>query len=287
MTLYHEIVQMRAGATPQSFDGSGTANFNGKAKKLIAIVAAPSMSVYTTDEGFGGAVKLSSSNFRGDRYFPFGFLFNSGPSTNSAVKGFGTTIVPTDIDIAPNSSMTVNISTVIGSTQTGTIDITFDFVYDDGSTPQELINKYANAHNSLIPVAVKGFTLNYYQAIAATSETALTGNATSVANVPQEAVEIVGEVNGLALDTAVTQSEEITGKIRHDLSLTEAKAQDTPIGGGMPNLGTEVEGGALYSWSFNPMYLRTEGKEVTVRQYVTMYSAITGGADLASMLAWR
>lgn len=285
MTLYHEIVQMRAGATPYTFDGEQTARFNDKAKKLVAMTVSHSISTETTDEALGMVVKINSTNWTGDRYFSGGYIHSSGPTTNHSTTPVHLTTTWLDIPVSPNTTMIVNISTVVGATQTGTNDVTIDFIYDDGQTPSDVLNGIGNIAQQA--VAAVGGQYNYLAALADTAETPFTGNNEAFANIPANAKEIIGVESAYALDTAVTAAEEITGKIRFDFGVQGQGDQFALMNGGSSGLGTEVEGGAPAYWSKQIMSLKLPDREIQVRAFANAYSTITGGADVAYVLLWR
>lgn len=285
MTLYHEIVQMRAGATPYTFDGEQTARFNDKARRLVAMTVSHSVSTETTDEALGMVVRINSTNWTGNRYFSGGMIHSSGPTTNHSTTPVELTTTWLDIPITPNTTMIVDISTVVGATQTGTNDVTIDFIYDDGQTPSDIIAGIGNIARQA--VAAVGGQYNYLAALADTAETAFTGNNTAFANIPAFANEIIGVESAYALDTAVTAAEEITGKIRFDFGVQGQGDQFALMNGGSPGLGTEVEGGIPAYWSKQIMSLKLPAREIQVRAFANAYSAITGGADVAYVLLWR
>lgn len=287
MVLYHGIAQMRAGATPQTFDGSQTITFNEKAARLVALCVSMSQSVRTTDEGVGMGVKLSSSNWQGDRYFPAGYLQPVGPATNAAYKAFKSTIIPLDIEVGGNTTVEVNISTVIGATQTGTLDVTIDLIYDDGETPGDIIDAIRLAPNSMIPIAIKGGNYLYLANLAVTARTAFSNNNSAAGNIPAEAEELVGCIAGAVPDTALTADQEATGYLDYEFGISEGVDQKALLSGSIPGDGTEVDGNEPADWAYTPMYLRMPDREVQVRGFVNLYGAVTGGLSLAAFLLWR
>lgn len=283
---YSDIVQMRAGATPQSFDGNQTVRFNEKARKLVAIKVSHSLSVQTAAEGWAMAIRLQSSNFNGSRYFFAGAFQNINVETNISPGTTMLDIVALDIDIQPNTTLTVDISTVVGSTQTGTHDVTLEFMYADGALPADIMQ--AIVARSGMPPA-KGGSYGYTSALATTVETALTGN-NSTLNIPAEAKEIIAVVPIGLLDTAHTQSEEGTGFFKVDYGLSDQGVQKYSVAGWAPGLGTEVDSPApnCIAQIRSPIYISNlPNRELQVQAWYTAYSAITGGADYALNILWR
>jgi hypothetical protein len=277
MTIYAGKVQMRAGATPYTFDGDQDLQLNDKAKRLVGMLVSHSLSTYTTDEGVGMVVRLkSSSNWSHEIEVPAGMVFPAGPATNNAVKLAPAEFIPLDLELAPNTVITVDITTWAGATQTGTNDVTITLLYDDGNTPADILAAMSNI------VGMKGCGWGYLAANAATTRAAL-----STFTIPSHAREIIAGKFLLVHDTAVTASEEITGYIEIDLGITGQGDQHYAINGGSPNLGTEVEGGVPEIMPFVPMHIPLPGKEITVKPYINAYSTITGGAQVLCALAWR
>ena len=232
MFTFSDIVQMRAGATPQTFDGNQTLRINERGKKLVAMKVSQSLSVVTTDEGLGMAVRLQSSNWNGSRYFFAGWVANSPPASNHASYGGFIDIVPLDITIAPNTTVIVDISTVLGATQTGTLDVTIEFMYSDGSISSDIVQSLEGKSGM---VSAKGGSYGYATALTTTTRTAFTGNGTSL-NIPEEASEIIAVIPEMVLDSAVTQSEEITGFVEVDFGLSDQGVQKYALNGGSPGL---------------------------------------------------
>lgn len=286
MPMYTDSIVLRAGATPHTFDGNGTIRFNDKARRITGISIGQSQSIYTTDEGFVMAVKLSENAGLTSKapIFIMGWTMDAGPATNHAAQSYPPDYIPLDIPVAPSSTMRVDLSTVAGAVQTGTHDCQITIHYDAGDTPRDILNAAAGC-SGIVPV--KGGTYGYVTALATTTETALAGNGSTL-NIPGIAKEIVGLAACKVLDTAVTQSEEIGGKVRFEFSgISDQGKQEYPLSGGTPNLGTEVEGGNPSPIRRLPMYLPCPGSEVQTSGYITFMSAITGGADVAINLLWR
>ena len=276
---------MRAGATPYTFDGEQTGRFNDKAKKLVAMAVSMSLTAVTTDEAVGTVIRINSTNWTGNRYFSGGFIHASPNTTNKSATPVHVTTTWLDIDITPNTTFNVDITTVIGAIMTGTVDVTIDFIYDDGQTPQDIINGIGSIAQQ--GVAAKGGQFNYLAALADTAETPMTLNNTSQANIPADAIEIIGIESAYALDTAITASQELTGKIRFDFGVQGQGDQFALMNGGSPGLGTEVDSGAPAYWSKQPFYLKVPNREIQVRAFANAYGDVTGGADLAYVLLWR
>lgn len=287
MTLYHEVVQMQAGATPLTFDGSGTARFNDRATKLVAMVVSHSLSVRTTDEAVGIIVRLSSSNWAGYRYFAGGLVFTGGPANNASVKTGPATVIALDIPIRPNTTMSVDLTTVIGATQTGTNDVTITFIYCDGKTPSDILLNLAKCNNGLCPLPVRGGTFNQDAAVATTARTAMTYNNAAEFNIPAEATEIVGCLVANALDGAVSADEDFTGYIEFEFGIPDAVDQKIPLQSFIPGDGTEVDGADWATWSYIPMHVKLPNREIQARAYTVLYHAITNGGDVAINLLWR
>ena len=282
---YSDVVTMRAGATPQTFDGAQTITLNEKARKLVGIQISESLSVRTTDEGSAKVVRLTSSNWNGSRYFLMGSAFSSGPANNNSSKGAPMDFVALDIPVAPNSTVQIDITEASGATQTGTHDVAVELMYADGNLPAD-VQAAMNAKAGC--PAVKGGTYNYLAGATATAETALTGNAGALVNIPQEAREIVGIATSMECDTAVTADEEHAAYIRTDYGIATQGVQKQALPGIQPNDGTEVEGNIPRLVSRNPMYLgNLPGRELQVRTYLNLYGAVSGGVGIVVNYLWR
>lgn len=287
MVGWTDSVVIRGGATPQTFDGNQTFRFNAWAKRVTGISLGPSLSTSTTDEGTGMAIRLSENAGLGSKnpVFFMGFTSQPGPTTNNSANGAPPDYIPLDIKVQGNDTMRLDITSVIGATQTGTHDCQVTIHYDAGDTPADILAAAAGG-SGVVPC--KGGSYGYATALATTTETALTGNGSTL-NVPAEANEIIGFVGWHVLDTAVTAAEEIGGKCRFEFSgIGDANKQEYPLSGGSPGLGTEVEGADPVITRRLPMYLKVTGNnEIQVSGYITALSAITGGADVAVNLLWR
>jgi hypothetical protein len=281
---FHETVTIRGGAIPQTFDGGATLNFNERASVLVGMKVSHSLSIHTTEEANGLCIRLQSSNWNGSRYFAAGFIQMAGPATNRSVEGVEPDFIALDIPVSSNSSMTIDVSTILGATQTGTNDVNIEFIYADGQLPADIVQSFIAAAGH---VPAKGGSYAYYTALATTAEVALTGNATLL-NIPQEAKEIIAVAAHEALDTAVTVSEELGSTIRVDYGLTDQGVKQYTTNGGVPNLGTEVDGGAIFKVTRTPSYIpMLPNRELQVRAYVTSLSACTGGKDGYINILWR
>ena len=284
MVIFTDRVSFRAGATPQTFDGGQTFRINSKGRRLLGVALGSSMSAHTTDEGAAMAIKLSNNeNIPKPIFLPMGHTVAPGPATNSSVKFSPVDFMPLDIKVEPNTTIQLDISTVVGATQTGTWDVVVTLLYDDGSTPADIVQAMLGRKGI---VALKGGSYGYSTAITTTAETALTGNGTPL-NIPAFAKEIVGIVAIVLLDTAVTAAEEIGGHVRLELGLDDDGKQEYPLNGGQPPLGTEVEGGGIAMMFPTPMYIPLPSREIQASAFVTFLSAVTGGADVAVFLLWR
>lgn len=284
--IYTDRISFRAGATPLTFDGEQTIRFNEKASKLVGILLSHSLSTYTTDEGYALAVRLSDNTaFSGKNpVFIMGMSADAGPASNKSVQGTPQDFLALDLIVAPNSTLRVDITTIAGAVQTGTHDVVMTFLYSDGSVPADVLAAYAG--NSGVPAA-KGGTFGTVTALATTTETALTGNGGTL-NIPREAQEIVGIVAVKVVDTAVTGSQELGGHVRFDFGLDKQGKQEFPLTGGVPNLGTEVEGGIPKMTKRCPMYIgNLPATELQTSGFISFLSAITGGADVAINILWR
>ena len=280
---YSDQVTLRAGATPHTFDGAGTFTLNEKARKLVALKLSHSSSVTTAAEGSAMALQLDSSNWNGNRYFFMGQIEASNVETNASARPTTKDVIALDIDVQPNTVINVNISTILGATQTGTQDIVLELVYADGALPTDLMAALAG-RSGVVPC--KGGSYAYTQALATTVETAMSGNATTL-NIPAEAKEIIGVSVIGTLDTAITQSEEGAYYIRVDYGLSNQGTQKYAGQGWLPGLGTEVDNN---SWKVerDGIYISAlPSRELQVRAYVNAISAITGGADYALNILWR
>ena len=282
MVIFSDVVQMRAGATPHTFDGAQTLDLNERAKDIIAMIVSQSLSAWTTDEGLGMAIQLDSSNWNGNRYFFAGWMSSSGPTTNHAATLTQADVVPLKIPVGENTSVNVNISAVLGATQTGTFDVTIGFLYSDGEVPSDVMD-YIQSHG----VRAAGGQYAYTQALATTTRTALTNNANAFFNIPASATEIIGFRIGMVLDGAVTQLEETSGLMEIDTGISDQGVQKYAFGGGSPGIGTEVEGGNPVMWQTIPAYIPLPNREIKMRGFVTLMSAITGGMDIAVNVLWR
>lgn len=279
---YSDTVQMRAGSTPYAFDGNQTLRLNSRARRIVAMIVSHSLSTLTTDEAVGLMVRLQSNNWNGSKYFVAGWMHSSPPATNHSATGVMPTVLALDIPVKPDTTITVDITSILGATMTGTHDVTIQFLYDDGSTPSDILAKIGQN-----VVAAKGGSYGYSAALTTTTRTALTGNGTSL-NIPPEATQIIGAVALMALDTAVTAAEEFGGIIEIDFGLAEQGKQVVALNGGSPGLGTEVEGGVPEKVYYLPLYIgNLPNRELQVNAYVTLLSAITGGADIALAIIWR
>jgi hypothetical protein len=285
MPQYEALAQMRGGATPHTYDGAVTVSLNSMARRIIGLTLSHSISVRTTDEAVGMVVRLSSSEWNGNRYFGMGFGGTMGPATNSSQQSVALDYMPFLQPVAANSDIVVDITTVLGATMTGTNDITLIIHYDSGDTPVDVLQ--AAAAKSGLPYNIRGGNYVYTAAQTGTAETALTGNNTEVANIPAEAKEIVGSRQLSATDGALTADEEITGYVRWDFGIPEQGDQRSPIPALVPGDGTEVDTGAVANWSHSPMYLRLPSKLVVTRGYINLYGASTGNYTGAFNLLWR
>lgn len=282
MGLQSKVAQMRAGATPQSFDGAQKIRMpsnDGRPSTIVSIVLSASMSIITTDEGAGMAVKLTAEDWAGSKIFPMGWLHASPNATNLSCKPAGQDILGVDIPVKSLVDVQVDISTILGAVQTGTWDVTVGLLIDDGYTPKKVLDR--------IPFPIReiaGSNFGYTTALTTTTKTDL-----STIKIPASAQAIVaGKFLGV-LDTAITADEEITSYFTLTDDAEAIKGtHDYPGMGGSPGLGTEVNSGE-HGWApWIPMFidLSKVTKEITVTPSVTAYSAITGGADYACALAW-
>ena len=286
MVGWTDSITIRAGATPLTFDGEGTIRFNDLARRITGISIGHSLSAWTTEEGYAMAVKLSENAGLPSRnpVFFMGMLAAAGPTTNKAEEVRPQDYVPLDIPVAPSSTMRVDITTILGATQTGTHDVRITIHYDAGDTPADILAAAAG-RSGVAPC--KGGSYGTVTALTTATETAMTGNGSTL-NIPMEAKEIIGIVAIGAADTAVTQLEEMGGHVRLEFSgITDANKQEYPINGGNPNIGTEVEGGNACELRRLPMYLRCPNQEIQVSAFINALSAKTGGADYAVNLLWR
>lgn len=286
MVGWTDSIVIRAGATPLTFDGNGTIRFNSSGKRITGISIGHSLSTYTTDEGYAMAVRLSENEGLPSRnpVFIIGMLADGGPTTNKSEQGTPQDYLPLDIPIAGNSTMRVDLTTIAGATQTGTHDVQLTIHYDANDTPKDILDAAAGA-SGVVPL--KGGSYGTVTALTTTTETALTGNG-GVLNIPGEAKEIVAIAAVVIADTAITGQEEIGGKVRLEFSgIANANKQEYPLSGGVPNLGTEVEGGIATGIRRLPMYLQGTGNEIQISGFITLLSAKTGGADIAVNLMWR
>lgn len=267
---------MRGGATPGTFDGDQSIVLNDPAQQIVMCITSNSLSVYTDDEGTGIAIKLtSSSNWSHDLIFPAGGFAPSGCATNTAVKLCPQEITPLDLAVKGNTQVKCDITTVAGDTQTGTNDVTIGLGWTDGRVPGDILLKIPNV------VGLKG-SGTISSGVAVTAETALT-----TFKIPGFATEIIGGKFIMVHDGAVTQSEEITGFVRLDLGISDQGVQNWPLNGGIPNLGTEVEGAAINLMPWIPMHIPLPDKEITVNPHSNLYGAVTGGVEVVVSLAWR
>ena len=133
------------------------------------------------------SLRLSSTNWTGNRFFGMGFGFHSGPATNKAVEGYRQDIIPVDITIGPNTTILMDVSTLAGAIQTGTHDLNVDFVYDDGNTPQDVLDQYKWV-SGMLPV--KGGVFGRLAALATTSETPMDNNNSAEFNIPASSVAV-------------------------------------------------------------------------------------------------
>ncbi|MEE9119065.1 MAG: hypothetical protein V3U02_10795, partial [Calditrichia bacterium] len=158
--MFTDHVQMRAGATPQTFDGNQTVRFNEVGKRLTGLSIGQSQSIQTTDEGFAIAVKLSENSGLTSKapIFFMGWTMDSGPTTNHAAQAWPADYLGLDIGVAGNSTMRVDISSIAGAIQTGTHDVAITAHYDSGDTPDDIL--FAAAAASGV-VAVKGGSYGY------------------------------------------------------------------------------------------------------------------------------
>lgn len=286
MVQWTNSVALSGGATPQSFDGNQTFRFNDKASRLTGISLSQSESIYTTDEGLAIAIRLSENAGLSSKnpVFFMGWTSDAGPASNRSAMAMAPAYIPLDIGIAASSTMRIDLTTVAGAIQTGTIDTQVTAHYDAGDTPADVL---AAAAGRTGHVPVKGGTYGYITAKTTTAEAALTGNGSTL-NIPGAASQIVAVYALQVLDTTVTASLEFGGKVRFEFSeIQDQDVQEYPLNGGMPNLGTEVEGGTPSVIRPLPMYLTVPGKEINTSGTVSFLSAITGGADVAVNLLWR
>lgn len=280
MVGWTDSLTLRAGATPLSFDGGGTFRINGKGTRITGISCSHSLSVHTTDEGYAMAIKLSDNIGLPSKnpVFFMGMSAPPGPTTNTAIKIHPQDYIPLDYTVAPNSTLQIDITTIAGAVQTGTHDVRFTLHYDAGDTPDDILAAAAGA-SGMVPV--KHGSYGTLAALTTTTETPLVGNGTTL-NIPGDMKEIVAICAIQVLDSAVTQSEELGGHVRVEFSgIDNANKQEYPLSGGVPNLGTEVEGGAPAALRRLPMYLQATGSEIQVSGFINALSAITGGADYA------
>jgi hypothetical protein len=282
---FSESQNTRGGASPHTFDNALTFQFNEAARKLVAIIVAHSLSVRTADEAVGLCIKIESSNWNGPRYFFCGFIAPSGPATNAAEKLAAQDVIALDITVAPSTTMTVSVSSVIGATQTGTHDVTIEVVSADAALPEKI--KRAFEAKFGLP-SVKGGSYGYATALATTARTALTGN-NGTLNVPAEAEEILGIVAIQAPDGAITADQEIAGHVEVDYGLKDQGKQEYAANGGIPNDGTEVDGNEPLSVALcrRPVFIgKLPKRELSVKAYANAMGAKTGGTDWALNILW-
>lgn len=286
MPQFTDSLTLRAGATPQDFDGAGIFRFNSKARRVTGLSVSHSLSAPTTDEGLVMAAKLSNNVGLGSKnpVFFMGFCLNSPPTTNGSVQTVPVDYMPLNIPISGNETMQIDITTVAGAIQTGTHDTRWTIHYDENDTPADILAAKAGS-KGVVPV--RGGTYGYATALATTNETELTGSGSTL-NIPAEAKEIVAITVLQIIDTAVTAEEEIGGHARLEFSgIDNAGKQEYPSNGGLPGLGTEVDVGAAVLINYLPMYLKGTGQELQTSVFVNALSAITGGADWAVNILWR
>lgn len=278
MTIFCERIQFTHGATPHTFDGNQTITLNDKARKLHALVCSHSLSARAADEGHAAAIRMSSDNWSGTRTFPFGWIIEAETATNAAPSAVGQDIIALDIDVGPSSKITADVSTILGATQTGTVDAEIGFLYSDGNIPADVLAQIAKNN-----VPFKGGGYGYVAALTTTVRTAL-----SIFTIPSFAQAIVGGKFLRAIDTAVTADEEVTGYIELDFGVSGQGVQNYPTIGGVPQDGTDAGTGAKNLMPWIPMYVDlSQSGEVTVNAFINAKSAITGGADYSVCLGWR
>lgn len=278
-----QAIQMRAGATPQVFDGNQSITLKDSAKKLVGIEVSHSLSTGTVEEGFAMMLRLQSPNWAGSHYFIMGGTNQASTNTNTAASGLMVDLLALDIDVQPNTTITVDITTVAGAVQSGTHDVTIVLLIDDGNTPQDVLDALRGG-NHIVPA--KGGSFGYTTALTTADRTALTGNLTTL-NVPPVAEAIIGAVALMILDTAVTANEELGGKIEVETGIEGQGTQEIPLNGGNPEIGNAATGSNMTLVKRLPMYIETPNREIQIKAFVTPYSAITGGADHALNLLWR
>jgi hypothetical protein len=214
-----------------------------------------------------------------------GHCFSSGPASNSSIKGAEIDFIALDIDVAPSTTISIDITEALGATQTGTHDVVIELLYSDGELPIDV--KMAMVGAARCP-AVKGGTYLYNAAVTAAGETACTNNNTVTSNIPAEAREIVGIGMALEADTAVTADQEHTGNFKIDYGLVEQGSQKYAFPGLLPNDGTEVDGNVPRRVSRRPIYIgNLPPRELALRGYVDLYGASTGGVGAVINPLWR
>lgn len=277
MVMFCDRVLIRGGATPDTYDGAGSLVLNQKAAKLEALIVSNSLSIYTVDESNGMAVQLGGTNFITDMRIPAGWISNAGTAANVSPVTLGPDIIPIDKVVSKNTTVEIDLTTILGATQTGTHDVTIGLLYSDGDVPSEIVSKIPNI------VGMGGCNVTRDSAVTTTAETPA-----PTFTIPAWASEIIGGKFLMALDTAVTASQELTGYIRLELGVTEASSeQKYPLVGGYPNLGTDVDGAQAAIPNWTPMYIPLPDREITVRSFTNLASAMTGGVEIAISLAYR
>ena len=274
MTTFIDRVFMRAGATPDTYDGNQTITLNATARKIHALLVSNSESIHTTDEGVGISVRMTSPNWTGNLDFQAGWISPSGPATNNAVKIVPVSLVQLDLDVKPNTTVTFNITSIAGATQTGTSDTTIGLIYSDGSVGPNWEMKFPDC------LPAKGGVVER-TAVTATTETAL-----DTMVIPAHAKALIGYKAILTCDGAVTASEEGTGFVRLQLDLSGQGATNLPLSSLQPNLGTEVEGSAAQIFPYIPIWIPLEGRELTARGFANLASAVTTSGTVIFGLIW-
>lgn len=265
MPIFKQVVRMRNGATPGTWDGAQTLTFNDRAKRIIGIVSSESLSITTALEAYALGVQLTingSKEVSGVQQFFMGQVALVANVANSGAHPLAQGKIALKIAIEPNSTCQVDITELLGATQTGTHDVNITILTDDGSTPDEIIQKLGGN------VPCKGGKVAAATAVTTSAATALTN-----LTIPAWAKEIVGTCAVAGVDADQTASEEMAGYIDVDYGLTYQGTQQIPVNGGLPTLGTEADTPKVANVGYMADFIPLPGKEITVRPVVNMYSA--------------
>lgn len=268
---------VKAGATPTTFDGALGVSVSGEAQKALWLAIAYTLSAWTTDEGGALALRAKSKSFP-ELEFLDKSAYHSGPATNSSTKGMEPSLIPVELPLNPGGTVTFNISST-GLVQTGTLNATLGVLYQSqGAIPPDIL--------SGIPVHAKdGGVL--WDTVSATARQLLDAIDSGVIELPTGLKEICGMTVVVAKDAAVTAAKPVYGNVEVKSTTHKIGEQFYPIPAMLPGIGTEVEGGIPSRGIYYPMHIPLGLKASKFQIYANMAEAVTDGVVIHAGLHAR